>query len=449
MLTAALTERFKPVRIKSVQGGLFHERKQKLKETVEEYAQNLNRLYQRAYPCSERGSADAERMGQTVLANQFAAGLKPEIRVKVAGHEGSFEQLLMKARLEEAKLHDLQPGSENVRRISERAPQGRPQFKGSNVDNRHRQCFVCGQEGYLKRQCPQLRRGKPVEAQGATGRNTGTRTTMNHLTCQDPEEELNQSQLKVEQLQKELQSAELQKSLVTKTATMHVLKPKGEVQGPVLGPAVSVELLLERQMVNALVDTGSPITMASIDCLLDVIAKLRAPNQTLEEWQQEVKDRFQTASLSVNNYGGGEVNIIGQLPVSLKLGDKNTIILVQKEATVDLLLGTDLLTQLDFCVLKTSDRDGQMIDLLQGDVWTGKGSTTIPVSAIVDSSTGAVGVSEQVAGQEDVQVCVETGKSGNINSWQLPDKAAEPGKTGGNTEVRLLKAVRLEEPGQQ
>ena len=226
---------------------------------------------------------------------------------------------------------------------------------------------------------------------------------------------------------------------------MHVLKPKGEAQGPVLGPAVSVELLLEGQMVNALVDTGSPITIASIDCLLDVFAKLRTPNQPLEEWQQEVKDRFQTTNLSVNNYGGGEVNIIGQLPVSLKLGDKEccAIILVQKGATVDLLLGTDLLTQLGFCVLKASDRDGQMVDLLQGDIWAEKGLTTIPVSTTVDSSTGAVGASEQVAGQEDIQVSVETGKSGNTNSWQLPDKTAEPGKTGGNTEVRLLKAVRL------
>ena len=169
--------------------------------------------------------------------------------------------------------------------MTEKTPQGRPQLPGPNADNRDRWCFVCGQGGHLKRQCPQLRRGKPVEAQGATGRNTGNRTTTNHLTGQDQEEELNQAQLKVEQLRKELQSAELQKSLVTKTATMHVLKPKGEAQGPVLGPAVSVEVLLEGQMVNALVDTGSPITIASIDCLLDVFEKLRTPNQTLEEWQ--------------------------------------------------------------------------------------------------------------------------------------------------------------------
>ena len=142
-----------------------------------------------------------------------------------------------------------------------------------------------------------------------------------------------------------------------------------------LGPAISVEPLLEGQPVNALVYTGSPITIVSIDCLLDVLAKLRTPNQTLEEWKQKVKDRFQTATLSVNNYGGGEVNVVGQLSISLKLGDKecHAIILVQKGATVNLLLGTDLLTQLGFCVLKASNRVGQMIDLLQGDAWRGKG----------------------------------------------------------------------------
>ena len=63
---------------------------------MEEYAQDLNRLYQKAYPPSERGSKDAEKMGQTVLTYQFVAGLKPELRLKVAGNEGSFDQLLMR-----------------------------------------------------------------------------------------------------------------------------------------------------------------------------------------------------------------------------------------------------------------------------------------------------------------------------------------------------------------
>ena len=115
----------------------------------------------------------------------------------------------------------------------------------------------------------------------------------------------------------------------------------------------------------------------------------------------------------MNNYGGGEVNIIGQLPVSLKLGDKEcrATILVQKGAALDLLLGTDLQTQLGFCVLKAPSREGQMIDLLQGDAWKGKVLTTpmkipdaVPVTATGENSTGEVGESKKPAGGEGVPV---------------------------------------------
>ena len=136
--------------------GLFHEQKWKLKESVKGHAQYLNRLYQYVYPCSERESADAEKMGQTVLTYQFAASLKLETCLKVAGHEGSFEQLLMKARIEEAKLRDLQFTPESVRWMTEKIPQGRPQLQGPNADHRDRRCFVHGEIGHLKRQCPQL-----------------------------------------------------------------------------------------------------------------------------------------------------------------------------------------------------------------------------------------------------------------------------------------------------
>ena len=46
-------------------------------------------------------------MARTMLANQFAVGLRQKIKIKVAGIEGNFEQLLAKAKFEEAKLRDL------------------------------------------------------------------------------------------------------------------------------------------------------------------------------------------------------------------------------------------------------------------------------------------------------------------------------------------------------
>ena len=42
-----------------------------------------------------------------MLAYQFGAGLTPVLRTKVAGIEGSFEHLLVKARFKEAKIRDL------------------------------------------------------------------------------------------------------------------------------------------------------------------------------------------------------------------------------------------------------------------------------------------------------------------------------------------------------
>lgn len=43
-----------------------------------------------------------ETMGCTVLTSQFVAGLLPELKSKVAGSEGGFELLLVKAHFEEA-----------------------------------------------------------------------------------------------------------------------------------------------------------------------------------------------------------------------------------------------------------------------------------------------------------------------------------------------------------
>ena len=65
-----------------------------------------------------------------------------------------------------------------------------------------------------------------------------------------------------------------------------------------------MEVSLEGQPVKALVDTGSPVTIVSVDCLLDVLAKNRKTDQTKEEWRGEVEKRFITPTLLINNYGG-------------------------------------------------------------------------------------------------------------------------------------------------
>ena len=50
LLVAELTRRFTPVRMQSVQTSLFHDRKQKEKESVDSYAQDLKALFEGLFP---------------------------------------------------------------------------------------------------------------------------------------------------------------------------------------------------------------------------------------------------------------------------------------------------------------------------------------------------------------------------------------------------------------
>ena len=49
VLKQELTKRFTPVQIQAIQSELFHDRKQKDGESVDEYAQDLRRLFHKAY----------------------------------------------------------------------------------------------------------------------------------------------------------------------------------------------------------------------------------------------------------------------------------------------------------------------------------------------------------------------------------------------------------------
>jgi len=130
------------------------------------------------------------------------------------------------------------------------------------------------------KQCPQFRQGKPLESKGQMVKSPSNKTTSNYVTSQEYEKEteLQQTQQRIEQLRRELQDAELQEAVALRTVVMHVVKPNNESKDPALG-------------------------------------------------------KFQTPSIAVNNYGGGMVSIINQIPVSLKLGNKEgcATILVQRE----------------------------------------------------------------------------------------------------------------------
>ena len=95
--------------LRSVKSSQFHERKQRQDETVDSFAQELKRPFYKAYPSTQPGSPEAEAMGRAVLSSQFVAVLRADINAKVAGVDGDFDELLMKARFEEARFRDFNP----------------------------------------------------------------------------------------------------------------------------------------------------------------------------------------------------------------------------------------------------------------------------------------------------------------------------------------------------
>lgn len=169
-LVSALEKRFTPVKLTALQTQMFHSRKQGPTESVDDFAQELRKLHSKAYSATMGGNPEAEKVGQIVLVNQFVSGLRSELQAKVVGVEGGMEEIVTKARFEEAKLKELSgrnvgpqqkktfpPRVGHTNRQSQvttppvPATPPRPTDGGEqNKDRRGRRsvtCYQCGMEG--------------------------------------------------------------------------------------------------------------------------------------------------------------------------------------------------------------------------------------------------------------------------------------------------------------
>jgi len=116
---------------------------------------------------------------------------------------------------------------------------------------------------------------------------------------------------------------------------------------------------------KALVDTGSPATILSLDCVLNVLTENRPKEQTPAEWELAVKHRLKPPRITLHSYGGEGLGIVGQLSATLQSGphSKTAIILVQKTAPEDLLLSIDLQPCLGFQLVQKR-AEGPAVELL-------------------------------------------------------------------------------------
>ena len=185
-------------------------------------------------------------MGQSVLSNQFVSGLKPELKMKVAGMEGNFEQLLVKACFEEAKRRDI------IRPNFPKAPFQscyRGQFKSGNgakpeefvakasgtlrQDQSDIKCYTCGVFGHISRNCPRNRRTGSEEARGKPMRNLPNPNRLGTQVAavvrkQDLQVEQDGSEQQNYNTQR--QEHELESTLDRVAVTMHGLSSANETQ---------------------------------------------------------------------------------------------------------------------------------------------------------------------------------------------------------------------------
>ena len=338
-------------------------------ESVDEYAQDLRTLFFKAYSQAQQGSREAEQMGQSVLAYQFVAGLCPEIKKKVAGAEGDFNQLLTRARFEEAKLRDLADSSQKSDpKKSVPTPQSTPTPVPARTGNPNRTsssrfnpCFKCGSPGHIAKYCRKKGRAAPVETPGKNSRVASI--TPSGATAPS---DLAAKHERIVQLREELKAAEADEALSKVTATMHSIIPTAENTSAELGPVLTTKLSLEGSPVNALLDTGSPVTIVSLEFLLQALAKQRKPEQSPSSWKAEVERRWEESSIPLQSYGGERLNNVKQMKVTISRGDTtvNTIVQIHNDAPVPLLIGTDVQPLLGFAFLQPEHGD-QAIDLLQ------------------------------------------------------------------------------------
>jgi len=89
---------------------------------------------------------------------------------------------------------------------------------------------------------------------------------------------------------------------VNKLATvMHSVKLSQGTQSMVLGQTPTSEVCLDGVPVKALLDTGLPISIISLEFFLQVCVQSCQPSNTPEEWGRAVKERIQKPAVTLRN----------------------------------------------------------------------------------------------------------------------------------------------------
>ena len=159
-------------------------------------------------------------------------------------------------------------------------PRNERKVQGFNAINQKR-CYNCNATGHFSRNCPVRGRAVPAESHGRSNHNKSSRDTGSKKVATIVSEN-SKAQNEGKERITALRKAEIDESLKESSTMINVLSSiegnKNEV-----GPTLTAEVEVEGKTVKALLDTGSPVTILSVDLLFNHWAQHKKAEQTVEE----------------------------------------------------------------------------------------------------------------------------------------------------------------------
>ena len=178
---------------------------------------------------------------------------------------------------------------------------------------------------------------------------------MGKVTLGDPSEEsaMVSRREKITELRKELQKAEPAAAIEEASGVLSVVEPMTAKPKTKLGPTLFASVAVNGVPTDALVDTGSPAPIISLEFVLKVLANEWTLNQTVQGWKEPTHKKLVSPKVSMQNYGGHRVDIMAQIEVSLSQGERqvDVVVFFQKGDPDNLFLGTDVQPYLGFSLI--------------------------------------------------------------------------------------------------
>ena len=146
---------------------------------------------------------------------------------------------------------------------------------------------------------------------------------------------------------------------------MHGIRSEQASGSSQLGSTLMADVELKGSQTKALLDTRSPVTIVSLQFLLDALAKQRPESQSPEDWKAAVEKCLEPSRITLHDDGGQRLGIVQQVKVRIARPGcaVEAVVQVQNGAPINLLIGTDL-PRLGFIFLQM-ELNGEDLDLLQ------------------------------------------------------------------------------------